>query len=55
MEKLINELTAHPRAWPFLKPVNEKEVPDYYQIIKHPMGKCSSLLMNVWTQFFAQI
>ena len=55
MEKLITELIAHPRAWPFLKPVNEKEVPDYYQIIKHPMGKSSHFSTTVWTHFFAQI
>ncbi|XP_003736702.3 transcription initiation factor TFIID subunit 1 isoform X2 [Drosophila pseudoobscura] len=29
--KLLNE------AWPFLKPVNKKNVRDYYQVIKRPM------------------
>ena len=32
-------LQAHKMAWPFLDPVDEKEVPDYYSIIKEPMGK----------------
>ncbi|KAF7684384.1 Histone acetyltransferase GCN5 [Astathelohania contejeani] len=31
------ELETHPSAWPFLKPVDKKEVPDYYKIIKNPM------------------
>ena len=26
-------------AWPFLEPVDENEVTDYYQIVKEPMGK----------------
>lgn len=25
-------------AWPFIKPVDEKEVKDYYEKIKEPMG-----------------
>lgn len=27
-------------AWPFLEPVDRIEVPDYYAVIKDPMGKC---------------
>lgn len=26
-------------AWPFQKPVDIKDVPNYYTIIKEPMGK----------------
>jgi hypothetical protein len=26
-------------AWPFQKPVDIKDVPNYYTIIKDPMGK----------------
>lgn len=29
----------HPDAWPFKEPVDAREVPDYYDIIKDPMGK----------------
>lgn len=25
-------------AWPFLEPVDPNEVPDYYTVIKDPMG-----------------
>ncbi|MCP9261431.1 Bromodomain adjacent to zinc finger domain protein 1A [Dirofilaria immitis] len=36
-ELLINETMRQQIAWPFLKPVDAKAVPDYYQIIKRPM------------------
>lgn len=43
-EKLQSALTGvlqivkqHSAAWPFLKPVNPAEVPDYYEHIKYPM------------------
>jgi histone acetyltransferase len=26
------------KSWPFIEPVNKEEVPDYYDIIKEPMG-----------------
>ena len=26
-------------AWPFLEPVDELEVSDYYEIVKEPMGR----------------
>jgi hypothetical protein len=29
----------HPDAWPFKEPVNARDVPDYYEIIKDPMGE----------------
>ena len=38
MEKLLSDLKAHSAAWPFLQPVNAQEVPDYYDVITHPMG-----------------
>lgn len=30
----------HPDAWPFKEPVDAREVPDYYEVIKDPVGKC---------------
>ena len=33
------QLKGHASAWPFLKPVDRAEVPDYYDHIKFPMGK----------------
>uniref|UniRef100_A0A182UGY6 Uncharacterized protein n=1 Tax=Anopheles melas TaxID=34690 RepID=A0A182UGY6_9DIPT len=43
-DKLANSLSGvllavrqHTAAWPFLKPVNQAEVPDYYDHIKYPM------------------
>jgi hypothetical protein len=29
---------GHASSWPFLKPVDRAEVPDYYDHIKFPMG-----------------
>lgn len=34
---LLNEIMKHEDAWPFLRPVSQTEVPDYYKIIKNPM------------------
>ncbi|UYV79251.1 PHD-finger [Cordylochernes scorpioides] len=31
------DVQTHKMAWPFLKPVNPREVPDYYTVIKDPM------------------
>lgn len=30
---------AHKNAWPFMEPVDPTEAPDYYKVIKEPMGK----------------
>ena len=35
---LTEQLLAHQMAWPFQKPVDIKDVPNYYTIIKDPMG-----------------
>lgn len=29
---------AHKSAWPFMEPVDPTEAPDYYKVIKEPMG-----------------
>ncbi|KAJ2783618.1 histone acetyltransferase [Coemansia javaensis] len=34
---VVGELLVHPSAWPFQAPVNPKEVPDYYTVVKEPM------------------
>lgn len=34
---LLNDLQNHQSAWPFQKPVNAEEVPDYYNVITEPM------------------
>lgn len=34
---LICSLQANSSAWPFLEPVNTKDVPDYLDVIRHPM------------------
>lgn len=35
--QLLTEMENHESSWPFLVPVNMKQVPEYYKIIKHPM------------------
>jgi histone acetyltransferase len=34
---LLSAMQNHQSAWPFLKPVNAEEVPDYYNLIMEPM------------------
>lgn len=37
---IINlNIQAHKSAWPFMEPVDPNEAPDYYKVIKEPMGK----------------
>uniref|UniRef100_A0A1I8NLV6 Bromodomain adjacent to zinc finger domain protein 1A n=1 Tax=Stomoxys calcitrans TaxID=35570 RepID=A0A1I8NLV6_STOCA len=35
--ELLEKIMKHDNAWPFLRPVSQSEVPDYYEIIKNPM------------------
>lgn len=37
-------LQSHKMAWPFLEPVDPHDAPDYYRVIKEPMGKKSMSL-----------
>ncbi|KAL0437415.1 UNVERIFIED_CONTAM: Histone acetyltransferase GCN5, partial [Sesamum radiatum] len=37
MRSLIKAMQDHPDAWPFKEPVDARDVPDYYDIIKDPM------------------
>ncbi|EAU91057.2 histone acetyltransferase NGF-1 [Coprinopsis cinerea okayama7 len=39
MEKTLATLRADSHAWPFQTPVTIEAVPDYFDVIKHPMGK----------------
>lgn len=31
----------HPSSWPFQEPVSEVHAPEYYKVIKIPMGRCT--------------
>ena len=35
----------HKMSWPFRKPVETREAPDYHKIIKEPMGKANPKLL----------
>lgn len=37
LRQVLNTIKGHNSAWPFLKPVDKNEVPDYYEHIKYPM------------------
>lgn len=34
---LVDDLASHEDAWPFLEPVDARDVPDYYTVVKDPM------------------
>jgi hypothetical protein len=38
LKEVLRKIKDHPSAWPFLQPVDASEVPDYYEIIKDPIG-----------------
>lgn len=37
LKTILGQLKNHNSAWPFLKPVDKSEAPDYYDHIKYPM------------------
>ncbi|CAB52569.1 Histone acetyltransferase gcn5 [Schizosaccharomyces pombe] len=37
LEMLFTEMQNHPSSWPFMQPVSKEDVPDYYEVIEHPM------------------
>uniref|UniRef100_A0A7I4Y4F8 Bromodomain adjacent to zinc finger domain protein 1A n=1 Tax=Haemonchus contortus TaxID=6289 RepID=A0A7I4Y4F8_HAECO len=37
LENIIREAMKEPYAWPFIDPVDKREVPDYYDVISRPM------------------
>jgi len=37
LKRVISSVSRHHDAWPFREKVNEKEAPNYYEIIKNPM------------------
>lgn len=38
MYKVLDQLTAHDDAWPFVDPVEEDYAPNYYKVIRRPMN-----------------
>lgn len=36
----------HANAWPFMDPVDPEEAPDYYKVIKEPMGKRTAVCIQ---------
>lgn len=39
LKRLVKQIQMHKNAWPFMEPVDPREAPTYYKIIKEPMGE----------------
>ncbi|CAH2259231.1 nucleosome-remodeling factor subunit NURF301 [Pararge aegeria] len=37
LKRLIKQIQLHKNAWPFMEPVDPREAPTYYKVIKEPM------------------
>ncbi|XP_050664238.1 nucleosome-remodeling factor subunit NURF301 isoform X2 [Leptidea sinapis] len=37
LKRLVKQIQLHKNAWPFIEPVDPREAPTYYKIIKEPM------------------
>ncbi|KAL3531283.1 hypothetical protein ACH5RR_010605 [Cinchona calisaya] len=51
MRSLIKVMHDHPDAWPFKEPVDAREVPDYYEVIKDPID-LKTLLKRVDSELY---
>lgn len=40
---LLFSLQSHPSSWPFHEPVSLRDVPDYLEVVKHPMDMSSMM------------
>lgn len=40
LKRLVKQIQLHKNAWPFMEPVDPREAPTYYKVIKEPMGMC---------------
>lgn len=38
LKRLVKQIQLHKNAWPFMEPVDPREAPTYYKVIKEPMG-----------------
>ncbi|KAJ2655535.1 histone acetyltransferase [Coemansia sp. RSA 1285] len=51
---LVGEMVVHASSWPFRKPVDPQEVPDYHVVIKEPMD-LANLEANVEDNKYATL
>lgn len=51
MRSLLKTMHDHPDAWPFKEPVDARDVPDYYDIIKNPID-LKTMSKRVEEQFY---
>lgn len=48
-------LQTHPDAWPFMEPVKKSEAPDYYEIIRFPIGQFVLIISTIYLTFFISV
>lgn len=52
LQRVLRNLDSNDAAWPFRYPVDSRDVPDYYQIIKNPCGEhCAPSLLRCILSF----
>jgi histone acetyltransferase len=51
LAQILKELRANKDSWPFLDPVDRKQVPDYFEVIKRPMD-LGTMLSKVNSNFY---
>lgn len=42
-------------AWPFLEPVDAEDAPDYYGVIKEPMGKKLAENLSLFVKIIPEV
>lgn len=54
LKPLLNDLIHHPASWPFRKPVDPNEVPDYLSVITSPMD-LSTMSKRLENEYYKSI
>uniref|UniRef100_A0A3Q2PF57 K(lysine) acetyltransferase 2A n=1 Tax=Fundulus heteroclitus TaxID=8078 RepID=A0A3Q2PF57_FUNHE len=52
LKNLLAQIKTHPDAWPFMEPVKKSEAPDYYEVIRFPIGEKEHLFDEITIHLF---